>query len=130
MPLWPSLYFLANFVFATFVVREHLRSKINPWLIASSTLGEACLASVALGYWISSFSLIHKRIALLLFSLGVASLIVEGVNAFRDVFEEQEDSLIVRTGIVGFGTVLLALVFGPMLYWGFCFAILGKQSGA
>jgi hypothetical protein len=129
MPWWVVTYFAIFGVITAFWLKSELPDKAERPYLAVELISEACLAVVALGYWLAPVRATIGSVASALFVAGCAWLLLAGVREFRGYVPDPEMSRTLNavSFVVGIGVYLL-LSF-PLLYWGFSFAVRGNVAG-
>lgn len=115
---WWVLLLLAVFAALTFGgVREDLADGTSRWLIALDVVGSGILVVLALAYWIDPVAELTRPSALALLAAAAATTITEVARDLSTVTASAREKLLA----VG----MLALVEGPLYYWGALFAVFG-----
>lgn len=128
MPWWLYLYLIGYGIFTFFWVRDDLKDGGSKSLLAAELLSDACLVLVGLGYWLPAVRDGLGKAAPLAFVAGLAWALVAAARDIRETWPGS-DTVLVRVGAVAFALGLYAIVCGPLLYWGFMHAVLGKTGG-
>ena len=129
MPWWLVLYLLGYGGFTVAWVRDDLRESKRLGFLAAELASDACMVIAALGYWLQSVRSFIGNFAIPVFAAGLAWLLLAAVREFRQHFPDPElpPHLNVAAGLSGI--LLLCLVCGPLVYWGFSYAVLGNRVG-
>ena len=129
MPWWLILYLSGYAVFTVHWVRDDIRGLTPMGLIAASLASEACMVMSALGFWLPQVRLPVENFAILIFVAGFAWLLLACIRDIRAY--PFDPSLSFRVNIIAraLGLVFYSLASGPLIYWGYMFAVLGRRSG-
>ena len=128
MPWWLYAYLAAYAAFTYFWVRDDIRDGGSKAFLSAELISDGCMVLVALGYWLPSVRDFLGNSAPFAFVVGLAWLIVAGVRDVRETWPTGEGiGFQAGTALAVLG--LYALSCGPLLYWGFSYAILGRMGG-
>jgi hypothetical protein len=99
------------------------------WHVALEVVADICFVAVALAYWVPAVQSALGASLLALYALGLAGLVFQIVRSVRkDVIADDELSIGGRVFVSAGSVVLLLIVTGPALVWGFLVAVLGRAS--
>lgn len=127
MPWWVYLYLLGFGVVTFFWVRQDIRDGGSKPLLAAELASDTCMVLTGLGYWLLPIRVLLGDTAPQVFVAGLAWLFIAGVRDVRATWPSK-DTAFVKVGTALFAVGLYLLVCGPLLYWGFSYAILGRSS--
>ncbi len=128
MHWWLILYLIGYGIFTFFWVREDLRDGGSKSFLAVELVSDACMVLVALGYWLLSIRSLLGGAAIAFYIAGLAWLFIAGARDLREHLPGPE-SAGVKVATAFAAVALYCLVGGPLLYWGFSYAVLGKTGG-
>ena len=83
----------------------------------------------ALGFWFAPVREFLGNITMPIFVAGLAWFVVAGVREFKEHYPDSELPLFFNIAAILSSLLFLVLVSGPLLYWGFQYAILGLHNG-
>jgi hypothetical protein len=129
MPWWAILYFIVFGCFIAAWVKDELSDRPERPYLVVELLSEMCLVLVALAYWLSPLRSGLASVAAPLFVLGCAWLVVASAREFRRFKPDPELTPALSVVSVVTGVGLYLLLSGPLFYWGFSYAVLGKVAG-
>ena len=130
MTWWTSLYFALYVTFGLYTSVDDVTHKHEPlWHVTLEIVGDVCLLLVAVSYWVPS---LRSSLAPLLMPLFVAGVLVFAAQVFgsvrKNVILDHELPMQGKLVVGGGAVLLIALVTGPALVWGFLSAVLGRAS--
>ena len=128
MPWWVYLYLLGYGLVTFFWTRQEIRDGGSKSLLAAELASDACMVLAGLGYWLLPIRLVLGDTAPLVFVAGLAWLFIAGVRDIRETWPSN-DTMFVKAGTAFFAVGLYLVFCGPLLYWGFSYAILGQTGG-
>lgn len=123
---WIYAYFLGYFAFAAWWITDDVRDRRSPWFIATELAGDICLVLVGLAYWFPPVRPLLGTVAIPVFSAGLAWFILSGVVDFKRHFPDPELPLHLNVAAALSGFALAFIICGPLIYWGFSYAVLGR----
>ncbi|MEJ1098727.1 MULTISPECIES: hypothetical protein [unclassified Pseudoxanthomonas] len=128
MPWWLYVYLVGYGAFTFFWVRDDIRGGGSKALLAAELLSDSCMVLVALGYWLLPIRMFLGASAAIVFIAGLAWLIVAGIRDLRETWPTADGAFVqVGTGLAVL--VLYGIFCGPLLYWGFLYAVRGITGG-
>ena len=83
------------------------------------------MAIAGLAYGLPALRFLPGRAALYLFVCGATWFFLEGFKQGRARYLDPEESRVRNAAFIVAGVVLMLIVSGPMLYWGFKYTALG-----
>ncbi|MDR7134092.1 hypothetical protein J2X06_001276 [Lysobacter niastensis] len=128
MPWWLYAYLGGYGAFTFFWVRDEIRDRGSKGFLAAELLSDSCMVLVALGYWLLPVRAFLGKTASIVFVAGLAWLLVAGTRDIRETWPSK-DGVLVQAGTALFVVGLYGLFCGPLLYWGFSYAVLGNTGG-
>jgi len=126
MPWWGYAYVAGYLAFAAWWVRDDIKEQRSIWFLLAEVVSDILLVLVALAYWHATLRSVIHPFRLPLFCAGVAWLVVEVPSEFRKHLPDPELSTQGNILVAICGLLLATLILGPLLYWGFSYAVLGK----
>jgi hypothetical protein len=127
--LLPSAYFALYVAFSAWSFHDDVKSKVSRYRIVAEVLSDVGLLSVALSYWLLPVRLFLGGGAPALFSLAVAAFLIQLVETLRQQFPAADFTARENAAVASVGTALVALLSAPLIYWGFCAAVLHQYVG-
>jgi hypothetical protein len=128
MTWWLIMYLVGYGIFTALWVVDDLREHKPAWSILAELASDICMVVAALGFWLTPLRNILGNLALPIFVAGLAWFFVAGSKEFREHFPDEKLPVHHNIAAVLFGMLFLALISGPLLYWGFMYAVLGSYS--
>ena len=128
MPWWLHIYLVGYAIFTYFWVRDDIREGGSRPFLVAELLSDCCMVLVGLGYWLPSVRAILGSYAPILFVAGLAWLIIAGIRDIRETWPVN-DTAFVQVGTALGVLLLYGVICGPLLYWGFYYAVLGATGG-
>jgi hypothetical protein len=128
MPWWLFVYLAGYSLFTFFWVRDDIRGGGSRAFLAAELLSDICMVLAALAYWLAPVRALFGGFAFIVFVAGLAWLVVAGVRDIRETWPSA-DGILVQIGTALAALGLYGLVCGPLLYWGFSYAVLGNTGG-
>ena len=127
--LLPSCYFAGYIAFSAWSFHDDIKSRVTRTRILAELVSDLGLLSTALAYWLPSVRLLLGSAGPFIFSLAVAGLLVQVVGSIRRQFPAQDFTATENVAVAFVGTVLVALMSAPLLYWGFSATVLRVYAG-
>ena len=128
MPWWLLIYLAGYGVFTYKWSRDHLRENGSKLSLSAELASDACMVIAALAYWLPSVRLLLGNAATLIFVAGLAWLFVAAIRDLRESWPSSEP-LWLQIGTTIFVLSFLGAICGPLVYWGYSYAVLGKTGG-
>lgn len=129
MSWWLLLYLVGYGVFTAYWVRDDLRHGDSKAFLVTELVADVCLLLAALGFWLLFARSILGGAALGVFAAGLAGLVLVSVRELREKFPDPELPFHLNVATALSAVALFCVVYGPLIYWGFSFAVLGKTGG-
>jgi hypothetical protein len=117
-------------VFTAFWVRDDLREGGSKAFLSLELASDACMVLVALGFWLPSVRSLLGNTASIAFVAGLAWLILAGVRDLRESLPDPELPFHLNVATAISALALYGIVCGPLIYWGFQYAVLGGAAGS
>ena len=128
MPWWLVIYLMGYGIFTFFWAREDHRGGGSKLFLAAELVSDASMVLVALGYWLLAVRSFLGNSAIAFFVAGLAWIFIAGARDLRENLPGPESTgSKIATALSALA--LYSLVCGPLLYWGFSYAVLGKSGG-
>lgn len=126
MPWWASLYLAGYVAFTLWSVIDDIKTKDNTaWFVAAEVFGDICLLVAGLAFWRPEIQTMFGSLLIPAFAAGLAVLLVQVVSTVRrSVLADPELSFSGKLFVGVAGSMLVAGVSAPLIYWGFNAAVL------
>jgi hypothetical protein len=129
MPWWLNLYLIGFASFTVFRVHTRLRKSGPYFLLVASLVCDACMVLVALGFWFQQVRSLLGNAAIIIFVAVLAWIVVATTRDIRNALPIRKLSVLLNALAAALATLLYFMIYGPFLYWGFLYAVLGRAGG-
>lgn len=118
MPTGVSAYLAFYVAFCTWAHHDDFRSKGSfNFFGITEIAGNICLLIAACSYWLPSLRVLGSSFLSVLFLVGLAIFLAQGVVVGRKQIRGEPHSMLGKFLVLIPGLLLSAVVFGPALYW-------------
>jgi len=124
MPWWLFIYLAIIAIVAALAVRDDLQERTAIPFIVAEVVATGLLGLAALGYWLPAIKSMLGAAAPFIYSAAVAWLVVGTLRELRSISPAPSPA-------VAAGSILFfAVLYGPLIYWGFVSTFGRVQNGA
>lgn len=128
MPWWCWLYFSGYGLFTIRWLVRDIKDQRATWKWSFELVSDFSFFLVAISYWFGPINLLVANYSPLFFATGLVGYIYFGYEELHELFPDPDASLLRHILVLLFSTLLFTLICGPMIYWGFMYAVLSHSA--